>query len=190
MTGRHAARRWFGEAAVIASRRKLRGVLVTLCLGTGISIAGSALHGMTARALDYHDLFEARCGACHEHAGDLARDTLIVVDGKLVGRETDNDIRTFLSAHYGGLSVDESAVLYDMLFRQVAAAGFFRERCSICHLRARDLAKANLIAVGSELRGRYSGRDMAAFLPGHGRLDAEEADFIHDALLRIVRGRR
>lgn len=190
MMGRHAARRWFGGAVVIAKRRKLRGVLLCLCLGTGISIAGGALYSLTAKALDYHALFEARCGACHGHAGDLARAKLIFVDGALIGRETGNDIRIFLSAHYGGLSIDESAALYDMLFRQVAAAGFFRERCGICHVRARDLTKANLIVVGSELHGRYSGRDMAAFLPGHGRLDAEEAAFIHAVLLRITQGRR
>ena len=139
---------------------------------------------------DPHALFEARCGACHEHAGDLARDNLVVVEGALVGRKTGNDIRAFLPAHYGQLSADESAVLYDMLLRQVAAAGFFKERCSICHVRARDLVRADLVVVGGELRGRYSGRDMAAFLPGHGRLDAEEAAFMHDVLSRIAQGRR
>ena len=116
----------------MTGRRKLNVVLVSLCLGVGISLTGAALHSATARALDYHELFEARCGACHGHAGDLARDTLVVVDGALMGRETGNDIRTFLNAHYGGLSDDESAVLYDMMFRQVAAAGLFKERCSIC----------------------------------------------------------
>ena len=159
-------------------------VLAILCIAFG------SIGGRTAGALDYHELFEARCGACHGHAGDLARATLVIVDGALEGRETGHDIRAFLPTHYGGLSTAEAAVLHDMLFRQVEAGGFFKERCAICHLRARDLAKASLIVVGDTLRGRYSGRDMAAFLPGHGRLDAEEAAFIHDVLLRIAQGRR
>lgn len=139
-----------------------------------------------AFSFDVHELFESRCGSCHQHAGDLTREKLIITDGILRGRASGRDIRVFLPDHYGNPNPAEAAALYDLFILQVQADGEFSARCAICHVRARELARINLISDGDFLRGRYSGRDITEFLSGHGRIEAAEIDFFVKLLMRMA----
>jgi mono/diheme cytochrome c family protein len=136
-----------------------------------------------AGSSDPHALFEQQCGACHGHAGQLARDALVVVGGQLRTRSSNLELGQFLRRHSRSLSEEGAAVLQDMFLRQIEFGGLFQERCRICHDRASQLARKELIIEGDRLRGRYSGRDIREFLLGHGRLTPEEAETV-DRMLR------
>ena len=151
----------------------------------GVVLACS-IFATEASSFDVHELFESRCGGCHEHAGDLARETLVITDGLLRGKTTGRDIRAFLPTHYGNPLPAETAALYDLLSWQVRAGGKFKTRCAICHVSARKLVRSRLFRDGNILRGRYSGRDMTKFLPGHGRIEAEEVGFFLQLLERLA----
>jgi hypothetical protein len=162
------------------TRLAIFGALIALGFGAGaISAWGDGNPKV-------HELFEARCGRCHDHAGPLARETLTIVNDELHSRKTAVDIRPFLARHYGRLNPAEVALVYNTFRAQVAAAGRFQERCRICHGRARELAEDRLIIVGGRLMGRYSGRDIQTFLAHHGRPRADEAALFHDVLLGLT----
>ncbi|MCP5372755.1 MAG: hypothetical protein H6907_13585 [Hyphomicrobiales bacterium] len=145
--------------------------------------------GPVSAAGDPHRLFEARCGRCHAHAGGLARERLGVAAGThLVGRQSGEDIAVFLAGHYGRLTDAEIALLVDLFRFQVLAEGKFRAKCAICHGRARDLARAFLALRDGRLVGRYTGRDVAGFLAGHGRVEPAELPVFLEALTRAVPG--
>ena len=160
-------------AAVLAA-----GLLATV-LGAGQAQAETA---------DLHRLFEQRCGRCHGHAGDFAREKLSIVDGVLRGRRP--DLRRFLRRHHGPQTPAEAEGLYRLFLRQVEVGGKFKQRCRVCHDSASDLVRDRLIIIDGALRGRYTGNDVRGFLLDHGRLDAEGIAFFHDALLQIALGRR
>jgi mono/diheme cytochrome c family protein len=159
---------------------------VVLAAGLLTSILGGAK--APAESVDLHRLFEQRCQSCHGHAGDFAREHLSIVDGVLRGRTP--NLRRFLERHHGPRTAAEADALYRMFFRQVEAGGRFKQRCAICHDSAANLARDRLIVVDGTLRGRYTGRDIRAFLLDHGRLDAKDAAFFYDALLQVTLGRR
>ena len=139
---------------------------------------------------DLHALFEARCMGCHGHAGDFARQTLVLTEGVLRGRESGREIAPFLRRHKGGLDAESTARFVEMFAKQVEAGGLFQERCGLCHASARGVVRNYLILRDGELVGRYSLRDIRRFLAEHGRSDAEEAAYFYDALLAIAQGGR
>jgi hypothetical protein len=55
-------------------------------------------------------------------------------------------------------------------------------------VRIRDVAAELQVAADGRLIGLYSGRDMAEFLPGHGRLDGTDAERFARILRRTVEG--
>lgn len=173
-------------------RRLWASMFIRFCrvvaLGLGGLVVAVAARGQPAEFLDLHEFFEERCGACHGHAGALARDVLTLKDGELRGRH--GDVRAFLKRHHGPLADDEVEALYQMFSRQVEAGGAFKDRCGMCHRSASELARKSLIIVNGELAGRYSGRRIRLFLMGHGRLSAEKAEFFYEALLEVAQGRR
>jgi hypothetical protein len=162
--------------SIILKLVRVSGLIVLACL----SFATEAI------PFDVHTMFESRCGRCHEHAGDLAREKLVIADGRLRGRTSGNDIRNFLPGHYGNPDQMETAALYELLLWQVKAGGKFKTRCAICHVRARELGRLKLVLDGPVLRGRYSGRDMSEFLVTHGRIQAAEVDFFLQLLKRMA----
>jgi cytochrome c2 len=168
--------------------KHLPGSVLAIAFAAGLlaTILGTAK--APAEAVDFHRLFEQRCGRCHGHAGDFAREKLTIVDGVLRGRRP--DLMLFLQSHHGPRTTAEAEGFYQLFFRQVEAGGEFKQRCRICHDSASDLVRDRLIVVDGTLRGRYTGNDIRAFLVGHGRLDAEGAAFFDDALLQIALGRR
>ncbi|MBK1838683.1 hypothetical protein JHL17_14785 [Azospirillum sp. YIM B02556] len=62
--------------------------------------------------------FKERCGRCHESAADLARETLVIRDGMLLGRESGRAVAEFLPRHAKlGLTAEETAFFVDLLTR-------------------------------------------------------------------------
>lgn len=108
----------------------------------------------------------------------------------LKGVNSGREVAGFLRQHAGGLNTEEIALFVDVFTRQVESGGFYRERCDICHDRAYELARLRLIIRDGRLVGRYTGRDMAVFLPDHARMTADEADKMLRALTALRTGAR
>ncbi len=150
----------------------------------------AAVHAGAAAAADFHQTFEARCAACHGHAGDFARARLTVGDDGVVrGTTSGREIAPFLRSHAGGLSAEETELFLEAFRRQIGSGAFFRERCGICHDRAYDFARLRLIVRDGRLVGRYSGRDIGAFLTGHARMTDAEAARMLASLIALREGR-
>lgn len=136
-------------------------------------VAGSpALH---AETLDPHALYERLCAGCHAaHAGDFVPDSLVRLGDRIVGRENGKELRAFLAAGHGRLAPGDVDAMVAHLTFILETGGLFREKCLICHDRAVVLARRELVLRDGRLIGRYTGRDIAAFLENHGRLDGAE----------------
>ncbi|MDJ0945895.1 MAG: hypothetical protein QNJ30_20705 [Kiloniellales bacterium] len=131
-------------------------------------------------------LFHERCGRCHDEAGSFAAAHLRFDAGVLRTRRSGKALQTFLRGHPGRLDAAELEALLAALAAIVTTGGQFRQRCAICHGEATHFARGRLVVRDGRLLGRYSGRDVEAFLPGHGRLDAEGAAFFGDLLRRVA----
>ncbi|HYH20387.1 MAG TPA: hypothetical protein VD995_17415 [Azospirillum sp.] len=151
----------------------------------------AALAGPPAGAADLHRLWEERCARCHGDAGGFARDALSAADerlqGRLQGRLPERDLHAFLLRHQGGLPEAEAQGVYAMLLAQAQTPPLFQERCGLCHPKAADLVRDQLVLRDGVLVGRYTGRPVAAFLETHGRIAADERPFFMDLLTRLAR---
>ena len=142
--------------------------------GTGLS-----------QTIDPHAVFEERCSRCHtQHAGQFTRKTLTMkADGEIVGRKTDEPIKSFLAGHSGNPSREEISALLDMFAVQIQSGGLFEKKCRICHDSAKKLARVRLEMRNGRLVGWISARDVRDFLTGHGRLDNKEVEIINRMLV-------
>ncbi len=131
-------------------------------------------------------LFQERCGRCHDEAGSFAATHLTLDEGVLRARRSGKDLRAFLPAHPGRLDEAEREAMVATLTDIVTAGGQFQQRCALCHGHAEAFASGYLVVRDGRLLGRYSGRDVEAFLPGHGRLEAEGAAFFATVLSRLA----
>lgn len=61
-------------------------------------------------------LFRSKCGGCHRTASEFAREFLVMRDGVLVGRETQQPVAEFLKGH-GRLSPADQKVMLGVLTR-------------------------------------------------------------------------
>jgi hypothetical protein len=154
----------------------------------GALIAVGLISG--AVAADFHEIFEARCFSCHGHAGEFARTSLTETDGVLTGIGSGRKVADFLRGHAGGSSWSEIALFVGVFTQQLKPGGFYQDHCEICHDRAYELARLRLILRDGRLMGRYSGRDMASFLPGHALMTADEAARMLEALTALRMGAR
>ncbi|MBK0399453.1 hypothetical protein H0I76_09640 [Limibaculum sp. M0105] len=148
-----------------------------------------ALGDAGPRAADFHEIWEARCIACHGHAGDFVRERLTLEGDTVQGRDG-RDIVPFLKRHRGGLSDAEVDLFVQVMSRQIAADGFYARECRKCHDSARNLARLRLALRNGQLVGRYSGRDIGAFLATHARMTPDEAAAMTEALAAILQGGR
>ena len=137
---------------------------------------------------DFHALFEARCQRCHGHAGPFVRARLRLEDGVVKGSRGALD--GFLRRHAGGLSTSEVALFIDIFRQQIERAGLYREHCIVCHEPAHEFAAIWLTVRDDRLIGRYSERDISAFLLRHGRLSDAEARLMAELLRGMVEGER
>jgi mono/diheme cytochrome c family protein len=130
-------------------------------------------------------LYFERCGRCHGDAHALLEKRAELKDGALVGRRSRRNLKSFLGSHFGRRSEDEIATVYMELLRVAGGGGRFRQQCAICHVSAESLARESLVLRNGELFGRYSGRRIADFLVGHGRLSTrDDAAFFVEVLRR------
>jgi len=136
-----------------------------------------------AQPIDPHALFEKKCGRCHGHAGDFARETLLFENGELVRKKSRRRLIDFLPNHFGNLKDDEISALVEAFERQVQTDGLYQEKCRICHDPARYLARRNLALRDDQLIGRYTGADIKRLLSYHGRLSDEQQTVIYDMLV-------
>jgi hypothetical protein len=143
---------------------------------------------VAGQAQELHELFEERCGRCHEHAGPFARESLIVTDGQVMGRASGQEVGLFLLGHYGRLTENEIEALRDLFRFQIISSGLYEKRCLNCHESAKTLARSRLLVREDRLVGRYTGRDMAEFLARHGRLSGSEAIFMTEVLRWQIEG--
>jgi hypothetical protein len=139
--------------------------------------------GAVAGTNDPHELYERRCGTCHEpHGGDFVSKHLRRVDNRVIGLHTGKELRTFLEHGHGKLSPDEVDVMVFHLTSILNRGAVYREKCLYCHDRAVLLARRHLIMRDGRLVGRYTGRDIATFLENHGRLAIAEVSTILEML--------
>ena len=138
-----------------------------------------------AHAADLHQLWEDRCGDCHEEAGDFAREFLSAAEGELQGRHSDRDLRLFLQNHY--LKNNEVDAVYSMLLAQASNQAQFKTKCSACHVKAAQLVRESLVRRDGILYARKAGRPLSEFMQQHGRLETDEIDFFVQLLNRIER---
>ncbi|MGI9385151.1 MAG: hypothetical protein ACR2PO_18515 [Methyloligellaceae bacterium] len=134
------------------------------------------------QSADPHKLFADHCGRCHGHAGPFAREHLELENGEVIGRKSRVPVRTYLPTHFGKPSKAAIDVLVETFQLQLARGGLYQDRCTICHVQAKKLARTKLIIRDGRLIGRYTGADMKTFLSGHGRLTAEEAAMVEQML--------
>ena len=137
----------------------------------------------TKASEDAHGLFESRCALCHgDHAGAFARQSLYLAEDGPRGRSSGSSVEAFLPSHAGGHSAEVVTKLTEMFRHQLAAGGVYERRCRICHDKARDLARGELIVIDARLVGRYTGRDIRSFLDAHGRLEPTEVTPLYELL--------
>ena len=131
-------------------------------------------------------LFHERCSRCHGEAGAFAPAHLSLDRGVLRTRRGGKDLNDFLREHPGRLDEAELEAMVATLTTIVTAGGQFSQRCAVCHGHAETFAHGHLVIRDDRLLGRYTGRDIETFLPGHGRLDPEGAAFFTTVLRRFA----
>jgi hypothetical protein len=155
------------------------GVLCVLAVLTG------GLASAFAQTVDSHRLYEQRCAGCHApHAGDFVRDNLVLSDDMLVGRKSGRDLQVVLESGHGKLTPNEIESIVTLMTNIQQSGRLFQEKCTICHDRAVNLARSELILKDGKLIGRYSKRDIEQFLYTHGRLSPDEVTKMVDVLKR------
>ena len=134
---------------------------------------------------DLHDYWDTRCKDCHGDAGDFARRTLRVEQGRLAGRHhAAADLDRFMRNHY--LADELVAPVTAMLLAQVGTAPLFKERCGGCHGVASAFARKSLAMQGGQLIGKASQRPVQEHLRSHGGLAPAEIAPMVETLTRVL----
>lgn len=79
----------------------------------------AALHSMLAAQVQAGPEFQTHCGGCHDTAAQVLRDWVKVEDGKLIGRQSGQELTQFLSRH-GGADAESRARIIQSLTRVAA----------------------------------------------------------------------
>ena len=141
-----------------------------------------------SQGVDPHAIYEDRCAGCHApHSRDLVVEMLELRGADLFTKGRGQPLDAFLQGHRRtGLSPVEIDALLTHFSAILQSGGIFRDKCTPCHERARELARSFLVERQDRIVGRYSGRDIEAFLAGHGRLEAEEVKPIVEMFARQI----
>ncbi|RVT53916.1 hypothetical protein [Rubrivivax albus] len=138
-----------------------------------------------AAAIDLHAYWDDRCQSCHGDAGPFARRTLVLRDGRLVGRHHVDDLATFLRSHV--LADDLVTPVTAMLAAQVATPPRYAEHCRSCHGAAAAFVRGSLVDRDGVLVARASGRPVADVLTRHGGLAPADQAVVVQTLARVRR---
>ena len=139
---------------------------------------------VTAAELDLHWLWDNRCGDCHGHAGEFARQFLTEDNGELQGRHHVQDLRRFMHHHY--LNPDEVEAVYAMLLAQTRTPARFKTECSRCHETAAKFVRRSLQLGDGQLIIRESGRNVRQFLDNHQGLHPDDVEYFTRLLTRVA----
>jgi hypothetical protein len=162
-----------------------------------ISLALAILSGLaaivpvpaSAQNEEWQGLYYLQCGNCHGGAKALMETRIVLKNGLLLGRASNQDIRVFLGTHFGNRDKADVATIHMELLRVAKDGGRFQQQCAICHVRAEALARESLIWKDGALYGRYSGRRIGDYLTRHGRLATQDdAAFFEEVLRRHLPG--
>lgn len=169
-------------------RKQARALLVRIASVIATAVIATAFATPSfAQVTDPHALYEQRCAACHQpHARDLVKETLTVREGRVVLKSSGAPLADFLNRHPRGLSPGDAQTLMTQFEAMLQTGFLFQEKCIVCHERASELARLRLIERNGALMGRYTNRDIAAFMPHHGRLTSPEVETIMAMLHRQV----
>ena len=163
----------------LATRFRRLIATIGLCAATSVAIADPT---------DPHLLYEKSCGGCHApHAGKFVFESLDLAPQGLVGRKSGRSVQMMLEAGHGRVSPSEINAIMTHLSSIQQSGRVFQDKCSICHVRAVDLARHDLFLREGTLFGRYSGVEIATFLLRHGRLSAKEVAPMVEVLKRQLR---
>lgn len=158
-------------------------LIAVLAAGHG---ATAAEWGRTSALPERPGLYWEHCGGCHGSAGRFAPGALEAANGEVRVKATRRPLEAFLKTHPVRLTGDETRILTETLHMVVTEGAAFQNRCAICHGPIEPFARDRLLRDDNTLIGRYSRRDIARFLEGHARLDAEGASFFADVLRRFA----
>ena len=132
---------------------------------------------------DPHAIYEEACGRCHSaHAGAFFAKRLNLFDDRVVSIASGRPLDRFLKQGHGGLVSADADALTVFAKMILSNDRLFKRKCRVCHDPAVDLARHELIVTDGRLQGRFTGREIHAFLLGHGRLSDAEAGRIADML--------
>jgi len=142
------------------------------------SIASSIKVSATETPLtpdDAKKIWTKTCFTCHGDSGDMARNFLTVVDGKLQGPLHKDTFRMFLTNHY--LSKTKADAVYSLLLTQAQTKSRYEKECSSCHQKASDLVRDKLALHNGVLYNRESKKVTYHFLQTHRELSKEDVKF-------------
>lgn len=104
------------EGGVLASRHSKRDVLRFLGQHEMGPTHAEGIYAMLLAQVASQPVFEERCAGCHKTATEFARTSLVIKDGKLIGRSNGREVSSFLVRH-GGLRPDEIPGVMESLTR-------------------------------------------------------------------------
>ena len=143
--------------------------------------------GAGAQQTDPHSVYETKCGGCHsQHASDFSVERLVLDQDVLTISKSGRPLEEFLLSGHGGANPKEVDALIELLTQIELSDRLFQTKCKICHVRAKETARLNLVIRDDRLVGRYTGWDTEVFLANHGRLGPEEIPVILAMLKRQV----
>jgi len=83
----------------------------------------AALRAMLTAQVQTAPEFQTHCGGCHDSAVQVLRDWVVVRDGRLVGRQSGQDLVNFLTRH-GGADADSRNRIIEALTRVAAELNY------------------------------------------------------------------
>ncbi|MCA1907376.1 MAG: hypothetical protein LDL39_03345 [Magnetospirillum sp.] len=83
----------------------------------------SALRTMLTAQVQTAPEFQIHCGGCHDNAAQVLRDWVMVRDGRLIGRQSGQDLAEFLN-HHGGADADSRRIIIQSLTRLAAELNY------------------------------------------------------------------
>lgn len=83
----------------------------------------AALRTMLIAQVQTAPEFQIHCGGCHDNAAQLLRDWVVVRDGRLIGRQSGQDLADFLSRH-GGADAASRHIIIQSLTRLAAELNY------------------------------------------------------------------
>lgn len=151
--------------------------ITCVCLTLLVSLITLKAHAAdtTAPKINANKIWKNACFACHGESGDMARNRLIVKDGKLQGPLHKDRLRAFMTNHY--LSESKAEAVYAMLLKKATTKSRFEQQCSRCHQSVMELVREKMLLHNGTLYQRESQTPVYVFLQTHQNLTEKDIRF-------------